>query len=65
MDNRIGKIRYIILGIIVGVLSGIIISLFRISAGFLSSYTQDVYAFLRSTDNPIWLILWILSLIHI
>lgn len=60
MDNRIGKIRYIILGIVVGTLAGIVISLFRISANFLISYTEDIYAFLRSTDNPIWLIFWIL-----
>lgn len=60
MDKSFDKIKYIFLGITVGIFVGVVISAFRISVSFVYSYMLTVYEFLRTTSNPLWYVAWIL-----
>ncbi|MDZ7835120.1 MAG: ClC family H(+)/Cl(-) exchange transporter [Alkalibacterium sp.] len=51
------KISYVAKGMLVGVLSGIIISLFRGAVELLVETTIEVYHYMN--ENPIWLIPWL------
>lgn len=50
------KISYVLKGILVGIVAGIVISFFRMSIEVILVRMPDVYAFLR--ENPIWIIGW-------
>lgn len=60
MNLSFGKLKYIVLGIIVGIFVGIVISAFRISVSFVYSHMLAVYEFLNATSNPLWYVAWIL-----
>ncbi|OJF93831.1 ClC family H(+)/Cl(-) exchange transporter [Alkalibacterium sp. 20] len=51
------KISYVARGMLVGVLAGIIISLFRLSVEILLDMVIEIYQFLN--ENPIWIIGWV------
>lgn len=60
MENKyLGKIKYIILGIVVGICVGVVISAFRILVSFVYSNVLTVYEFLANTNNPLWYGVWI------
>lgn len=60
LDKHFGKLKYILLGLIVGVCVGVVISAFRISVSFVYEQMIGVYSFLSQTSNPLWYGLWIL-----
>lgn len=60
MEKYFGKLKYISLGIIVGICVGVVISAFRVSVSFVYSHMLSVYEFLAQTSNPLWYGLWIL-----
>lgn len=55
------KISYVLKGILVGIVAGIIISLFRMSIEIILVRMPDVYEFLR--EHPVWIIGWALILL--
>ena len=48
------KIAYVARGLLVGVIVGIVVSLFRISIETMLTIMRDVYAF--AGNNPIWIV---------
>lgn len=59
MKNVYPKLKYILMGLVVGLFVGVVISAFRISVSFVYSYMVQAYAFLRQTSNPLWYGVWI------
>ena len=55
------KISYVAKGTLVGVLAGLIISLFRVGIELTLTFVRDVYRFLN--DEPIWIIGWIIAML--
>lgn len=51
------KVSYVAKGMLVGVIAGIIVSLFRMLIEYVVTTMGTVYDFLR--DNPVWIIGWI------
>ncbi|MCC5894555.1 MAG: ClC family H(+)/Cl(-) exchange transporter [Alkalibacterium sp.] len=51
------KISYVAKGLLVGVIVGIVVSLFRVSIELMLTYVREVYSFLR--EEPIWIIGWV------
>ncbi|SDK50829.1 Voltage gated chloride channel [Alkalibacterium thalassium] len=48
------KIAYVARGLLVGVIVGIVVSLFRVSIETMLTIMRDVYAF--AGNNPIWIV---------
>lgn len=57
------KISYVAKGTLVGILAGLIISLFRVGIELSLTFVRDVYRFL--SDNPIWIIGWVLAMLAV
>ncbi|TVP89539.1 ClC family H(+)/Cl(-) exchange transporter [Alkalibacterium sp.] len=57
------KISYVAKGILVGVLVGMVVSLFRVSIEMLLTFSRDVYVFLN--DQPIWILGWMVVILVI
>ncbi|GAA0487626.1 hypothetical protein IRB23SM22_16940 [Alkalibacterium sp. s-m-22] len=54
------KIAYVARGLLVGVLVGIVVSLFRVSIETMLTFMRDVYAF--AGNNPVWILPLILGI---
>lgn len=57
------KITSVLKGMLVGLIAGSVVALFRLLVEFLESRTDLVYNFIRS--NPVWLIPWIVVMAFI
>lgn len=57
------KISYVAKGTLVGMIAGLIISLFRVAIEVSLTFVRDVYTYLN--DNPLWIIGWILAMLAV
>lgn len=57
------KILYVSKGLLVGIVVGIVVSLFRMSIEYILDTTRLVYEFLN--DHPVWIIGWVIVILAI